>query len=334
MEQSTAKVVPDTNQGKVEPSPRSPYPGSRIPDSPSLIVGGVATAPVASAPCPTTKPKKPIKTGLPEEFGISDRVRQWAKEKGYDRLAEHLESFVSKCKAKGYTYIDWDEGFMGAVRGDWAKLRVNEPPPPTADPDSRASVEQEGDRRASGAGTKPRSTGGQTRPRARFSASRIEPQSTRWHGREQGSTRTNGREGMNAVHNPTRLAGHDGREPWLQSLRLSRARSSTRTLRNCGGGSRKRSNPPWLARQGRSCICPPPGPTKPRSRAESPVRRRAGEAVGGGAVMRFLSVCSGIEAASVAWAPLGWRAVAFAEIEPFPCALLAHHYPTRPTGAT
>ena len=43
--------------------------------------------------------------------------------------------------------------------------------------------------------------------------------------------------------------------------------------------------------------------------------------------MRFLSVCSGIEAASAAWSPLGWRAVAFSEIEPFPCAVLAHHYP-------
>jgi len=46
--------------------------------------------------------------------------------------------------------------------------------------------------------------------------------------------------------------------------------------------------------------------------------------------MRFLSVCSGIEAASVAWAPLGWKAVAFSEIEPFPCAVLAHHYPSTP----
>ncbi|MDT8470703.1 DNA (cytosine-5-)-methyltransferase [Alcaligenes nematophilus] len=46
--------------------------------------------------------------------------------------------------------------------------------------------------------------------------------------------------------------------------------------------------------------------------------------------MRFLSVCSGIEAASVAWNPLGWRAVAFSEIEPFPCAVLAHHYPDTP----
>ena len=43
--------------------------------------------------------------------------------------------------------------------------------------------------------------------------------------------------------------------------------------------------------------------------------------------MRFLSICSGIEAASVAFHPLGWQALAFAEIEPFPCSLLAHHYP-------
>jgi len=46
--------------------------------------------------------------------------------------------------------------------------------------------------------------------------------------------------------------------------------------------------------------------------------------------MRFLSVCSGIEAASVAWQPLGWEAVAFSEIEPFPCAVLKHHYPHIP----
>jgi DNA (cytosine-5)-methyltransferase 1 len=43
--------------------------------------------------------------------------------------------------------------------------------------------------------------------------------------------------------------------------------------------------------------------------------------------MRFLSVCSGMEAASVAWEPLGWKAVGFSEIEPFPCAVLAHRFP-------
>lgn len=46
--------------------------------------------------------------------------------------------------------------------------------------------------------------------------------------------------------------------------------------------------------------------------------------------MRFGSVCSGIEAASVAWGPLGWHAAWVAEIEPFPCAVLAHHYPDVP----
>jgi len=46
--------------------------------------------------------------------------------------------------------------------------------------------------------------------------------------------------------------------------------------------------------------------------------------------MKFLSVCSGIEAASVAWTPLGFEALAVSEIEKFPCAVLAHHYPTVP----
>ena len=49
-----------------------------------------------------------------------------------------------------------------------------------------------------------------------------------------------------------------------------------------------------------------------------------------GVTMNFLSVCSGIEAASVAWKPLGWKAAGFSEIEPFPCAVLKHHYPDVP----
>jgi DNA (cytosine-5)-methyltransferase 1 len=46
--------------------------------------------------------------------------------------------------------------------------------------------------------------------------------------------------------------------------------------------------------------------------------------------MRYLSVCSGIEAASVAWSPLGWKPVAFSEIETFPCSVLAERYPDVP----
>jgi DNA (cytosine-5)-methyltransferase 1 len=46
--------------------------------------------------------------------------------------------------------------------------------------------------------------------------------------------------------------------------------------------------------------------------------------------MNYLSVFSGIDAPTVAWHPLGWRPVAFAEIEKFACAVLAHHYPLVP----
>ena len=58
--------------------------------------------------------------------------------------------------------------------------------------------------------------------------------------------------------------------------------------------------------------------------------RQVAACAAGGQDIRFLSVCSGIEAASVAWNPLGWQAVAVAEIEPFPSAVLAHHYPDVP----
>lgn len=46
--------------------------------------------------------------------------------------------------------------------------------------------------------------------------------------------------------------------------------------------------------------------------------------------MKFLSLFSGIEACSVAWKLLGWECVGFSEIEPYPCSLLAHHYPGVP----
>ena len=46
--------------------------------------------------------------------------------------------------------------------------------------------------------------------------------------------------------------------------------------------------------------------------------------------MKYLSVCSGMEAASVAWHPLGWTPVGFSEIEPFPCAILKHRFPNTP----
>lgn len=46
--------------------------------------------------------------------------------------------------------------------------------------------------------------------------------------------------------------------------------------------------------------------------------------------MRYIDVCSGISAPTMAWKPLGWEALCFAEIEPAPRAVLAHHYPNIP----
>jgi DNA (cytosine-5)-methyltransferase 1 len=46
--------------------------------------------------------------------------------------------------------------------------------------------------------------------------------------------------------------------------------------------------------------------------------------------MKYGSVCSGVEAATVAWHPLGWKPQWFSEIENFPSAVLKHHYPDVP----
>ena len=46
--------------------------------------------------------------------------------------------------------------------------------------------------------------------------------------------------------------------------------------------------------------------------------------------MKYGTVCSGIEAPSVAWDPLGWKPQFFSEIEKFPSAVLNHHYPDVP----
>lgn len=46
--------------------------------------------------------------------------------------------------------------------------------------------------------------------------------------------------------------------------------------------------------------------------------------------MRYISVFSGIEAASVAFRDLGWEPVAFSEIDPFPSAVLSHRFPRVP----
>lgn len=52
--------------------------------------------------------------------------------------------------------------------------------------------------------------------------------------------------------------------------------------------------------------------------------------IGSPSGLRYVSVCAGIEAATAAWHSLGWTPVLFSEIEPFPRAVLQHHYPDVP----
>lgn len=61
------------------------------------------------------------KTGIPQGFEISERVRKWAGEKGYRNLDAQLEAFLSHVKRNGAKYLDWDEALMNAIRSDWAK---------------------------------------------------------------------------------------------------------------------------------------------------------------------------------------------------------------------
>lgn len=105
---ATAPVTPAT-------ATQTPDTRHHLPDLPS------------EESTPSEKPEKQNgkarKRSLPNGFEISDRVRTWAERKGFDRLEAHFESFVRKCRAKDYQYVDWDEGFMGAITDDWAKLR-------------------------------------------------------------------------------------------------------------------------------------------------------------------------------------------------------------------
>jgi len=82
---------------------------------------------------PKTSKQKNKKTPLPESFTISEKVTTWATSHGYGRLEERLSHFVGTAKANGYTYVDWDQAFMNAIRDDWA--RPNGKPCARASPD-------------------------------------------------------------------------------------------------------------------------------------------------------------------------------------------------------
>lgn len=77
---------------------------------------------IEDIPVKTEKKSKPVLTMISPNFGISERVKNWASEKGYSNLELHLERFIELATMKNYKYADWDLAFMKAVREDWGKI--------------------------------------------------------------------------------------------------------------------------------------------------------------------------------------------------------------------
>lgn len=93
------------------------------------LVEGVSVS-VSVSECATRG--KPRKKPIPKDFGVSERVRTWAQKHNHAQLNARLTHFVGKAKANGYTYADWDEAFMNAIRDDWARLGSDAPQPQQA----------------------------------------------------------------------------------------------------------------------------------------------------------------------------------------------------------
>ncbi len=123
-EQGTTKEVTKHCLGSAEASPRSPDSG--FSDTGFSDTGLGTSPPALQAASPKPSKKRLTKTTLPIDFEVSERVREWAVERGFSRLEEHLDAFRRKAIAKGYTYASWDDAFMEAIREDWAKLRTAE----------------------------------------------------------------------------------------------------------------------------------------------------------------------------------------------------------------
>ena len=111
---------PDLSRSSVRPQPdHSQTVAAEVKRSDvkrSDVMGGESTR---ARKASTRKAKTP----LPPDFAISERVARWAEERDYGQLDAYLEFFVSKAKARGYTYADWDEALMGCIREDWPELR-------------------------------------------------------------------------------------------------------------------------------------------------------------------------------------------------------------------
>lgn len=115
-----------------QPPPRADQVHSACAaDAMQPIGTGTASAPVVvfgdGGDSARTRAKRP-KTPIPIDFGLSERVIEWAAAHGFGHLQEHLDSFRLKAVAHDYRYSDWDAALMNAIKADWAK--VNSRPKP------------------------------------------------------------------------------------------------------------------------------------------------------------------------------------------------------------
>lgn len=66
------------------------------------------------------------RSGIPENFCVSEANREWASKNGVaDLLPAYLDYFRDYAKSNGKTYADWDAAFRNCVKGDWGGIRKN-----------------------------------------------------------------------------------------------------------------------------------------------------------------------------------------------------------------
>ena len=139
--------------------------------------------------------------------------------------------------------------------------------------------------------------------------------------------------GGGQLENPTAQALRSGAEHNYQFLRQAMAvrRLTPKECERLQGFPDNHTLIPWRGKPAEQC------PDGPRYKALGnsmavPCMAWIGSRIAAqeSGPLRYLSVCSGIEAASMAWEPLGWQPAAFAEVEKFPSAVLAHHWPQVP----
>lgn len=117
--------TPSQRQGEGEGEPDGGAPGRRA--------GGGSSSSSSTSLSPSLRSgesrasRNAPRVPMPPDFGISDRVREWAAEKGHDQLELHLEAFRITVEKHGYTYANWDAAFMEAIREDWAGVRSGRP---------------------------------------------------------------------------------------------------------------------------------------------------------------------------------------------------------------